>query len=180
MDDHLVHTMPNHQPTKMDILTKTFVQNILDAKWLVWHSSTSPKQLRRPLPSLRSLSLILPWRLFTNEQQAKGRPCLYPQDPRHTADSYQNIANYKYTASKSKHFKTFHIDKNSFESTLYFCNLDPAGSVAIKFFCRWLNPDLIPKKDQFNTIPFKLWHHHCVSWRYLIPVMFKEKNWVIA
>ena len=43
MDDHPVHTIPNHHPTKMDLLLKTFVQIILDANPLVQHSSTSPK-----------------------------------------------------------------------------------------------------------------------------------------
>ena len=33
MDDHPVHTIPNHQPTKMDVSQKTFVQIILAAKW---------------------------------------------------------------------------------------------------------------------------------------------------
>ena len=47
MDDHLVH----HSP-KMDVLPKTFLQIILAAKQLVRHSSTSPKQQRRSLPSL--------------------------------------------------------------------------------------------------------------------------------
>ena len=35
MNDHPVNTIPNHQPTKMVVLPKTFVQNILDAKSLV-------------------------------------------------------------------------------------------------------------------------------------------------
>ena len=26
MDDHLVYTTPNHQPPKMDVLSKTFLQ----------------------------------------------------------------------------------------------------------------------------------------------------------
>ena len=42
----------------MDVLPKTFVQIILAAKWLVRHSSMSPSQQRRPLPSLLSLSLF--------------------------------------------------------------------------------------------------------------------------
>ena len=43
MDDHPVHTLPNHHPTKLGcILTKTLVQIILAAKWLVRHSSTRP------------------------------------------------------------------------------------------------------------------------------------------
>ena len=42
MDGHPVYTIPNHHPTKMDALSKTFVQIILAAKWLVRHSSTSP------------------------------------------------------------------------------------------------------------------------------------------
>ena len=60
MDDHPVHTIPNHCPTKMDVLPKTFVQIILAAKWLMWHSSTvqctSLNQQQSPLPALLSLS----------------------------------------------------------------------------------------------------------------------------
>ena len=52
MDDPLVNTTPNHHPLKMDVLPKTFLQIILVAKWLVRHSSASPKKQRRPLPSL--------------------------------------------------------------------------------------------------------------------------------
>ena len=50
--DHSVHTIPNHHPTKKDVLPKTFVQIILGAKWLVRYSSSPPTQQRRPLPSL--------------------------------------------------------------------------------------------------------------------------------
>ena len=41
MDDHLVHTIPNHYLIKMDVLPKTFFQIILAAKWLVRHSTTA-------------------------------------------------------------------------------------------------------------------------------------------
>ena len=40
MDNHPVHTIPNRYPTKLDVLPKTFVQIILDAKLLVRHSCT--------------------------------------------------------------------------------------------------------------------------------------------
>ena len=43
VDDHPVHTIPNHHPTKMDVLPQTLVQIILSAKLLVLHSSTSPQ-----------------------------------------------------------------------------------------------------------------------------------------
>ena len=33
MDDHPVHTIPNHHPIKMDVLPKTVVEIILAAKW---------------------------------------------------------------------------------------------------------------------------------------------------
>ena len=45
-------------PYQNDILPKTFDQIILAAKWLVRHSSMSPKHQRRPLPSLLSLSFF--------------------------------------------------------------------------------------------------------------------------
>ena len=46
MDDHLVHTIPSHQPTKMDVLPKTFVEIILVAKWLVQHLGMRPPTTR--------------------------------------------------------------------------------------------------------------------------------------
>ena len=54
----IIRFTPNHDPTKMNVLPKTLVQIILAAKFLVRHSSTSPNQQRRPLPSLLSLSLF--------------------------------------------------------------------------------------------------------------------------
>ena len=45
-------------PSQNGCSSKTFLQIIIAAKWLVWHSSTSPKQQRRPLPSLLSLSFF--------------------------------------------------------------------------------------------------------------------------
>ena len=66
MDDHLVHTTPNHHPPKMDVLPKTFLQIILAANWLVQHSILSPKQQRRPLPSLHLFLL-----LCTRDNQTK-------------------------------------------------------------------------------------------------------------
>ena len=68
MDDHPVHTIPNHQPIKMDVLTTTFFLQIILSKWLLRHSSTSPNQQRRPLPSLLSVYFFYgfrsrtPWR----------------------------------------------------------------------------------------------------------------------
>ena len=56
IDDHRVHTTPNPHPPKLDFLSKTFLQIILAAKWLVQHSSMSHKQQRRSLPTLLSVS----------------------------------------------------------------------------------------------------------------------------
>ena len=61
MADHPVHTTLNHHPSKIDVLPKTFLQIILAVKWLVRHSSTSPNQQRRPVPSLLYLSLFYGW-----------------------------------------------------------------------------------------------------------------------
>ena len=58
IDDHPVHTITDHHPTKMDVRPKTFVQIILAAKLLVRHSSTCPNQQRWHLPSLLSLSFF--------------------------------------------------------------------------------------------------------------------------
>ena len=41
LDDLPVLTIPNHHPSKMDVLLKTFLQIIRAAKWPVRHSSTS-------------------------------------------------------------------------------------------------------------------------------------------
>ena len=38
INDHPVHTIPNHRPTKMDVLLQTFLHIILTAKWLVRHT----------------------------------------------------------------------------------------------------------------------------------------------
>ena len=54
MDDHPVHTKP--PPYQDGYSSKKVVHIILAAKWLVRHSSTSPNQQRRHLPSLLSLS----------------------------------------------------------------------------------------------------------------------------
>ena len=60
MDDHPIHTTPNHHPSKMNVLPKTFLQIILAAKckWLVQPLSTSLNQQPRPLPSLLYLSFF--------------------------------------------------------------------------------------------------------------------------
>ena len=58
--DYLVHATPNHHPSKIDVLLKTFLQILLAAKWLVRHSSMFPNYQRRPLPSLLCIiNLIL-------------------------------------------------------------------------------------------------------------------------
>ena len=49
--------------------SKNLVQIILAAKWLVWDSRTSPKQQRRPLPSL--LSLMFFYGLKVHNRKAK-------------------------------------------------------------------------------------------------------------
>ena len=40
MDTHVVHTIPNHHPTKMNVRPKIVVKIILAAKVLVRHSTT--------------------------------------------------------------------------------------------------------------------------------------------
>ena len=51
------HTKP--PPSQKGCSSITFLHIILAAKWLVQHSSTSPKQLRQPMPSLLSNSSSL-------------------------------------------------------------------------------------------------------------------------
>ena len=61
IDGHLVYTTPNHHPSKIDVLPKTFLQIIHAAKWLRRHgrTRTSPKQPRRLLPSILSVSFSM-------------------------------------------------------------------------------------------------------------------------
>ena len=47
---------PNKPPPKINVISKTVLQITLAAKWLVKLSITSPKQQRRPMPSLMSVS----------------------------------------------------------------------------------------------------------------------------
>ena len=61
MNDHPVHTAPNHHPPKVDVLQNKFLQIILPANWLVRHLRMSLKKLRRPLPLClsESFSMVL-------------------------------------------------------------------------------------------------------------------------
>ena len=107
IDGHPVHIVSNHHhSTKMDVLQKIFCPVILAAKWIVRHSSMSPNQQRRPLPSLLSLSFFyarqphnlwfaLPNQIFLNlpipGRRSSGgsgwprgwEPGLSPQKPRY-------------------------------------------------------------------------------------------------
>ena len=76
MDDHPVPIII----IKMDVLPKTFVQVILAAKWLVRHSSMSPKQQRRPLPSWRPCYFQVELKLLALYQEA-GRAGTRPLRP---------------------------------------------------------------------------------------------------
>ena len=76
-DYHQVPTISNHHPTKMDVLPNTFVQIILAAKWLAWHSSLSPKQQRWPLPSLLSLSFFYAWKPVCEAASCSDEQILY-------------------------------------------------------------------------------------------------------
>ena len=71
MDDHLVHTTPNHHPPKMDVLPKTFLQIILAAKWLVRHSSTSPLPTATTFAFPSVFICLLLW-ILTNNKSSSG------------------------------------------------------------------------------------------------------------
>ena len=60
-DNWMIFQFTPHHPPKMDVFPKTFLQIILAAKWLVQHSSTSPKQQRRPLLSRLYKSFFSGW-----------------------------------------------------------------------------------------------------------------------
>ena len=51
----------SHHPPKLDVIPKPFLQIILAAEWLVWHSSMSPKQHWRSLPLLYFCLFLLLW-----------------------------------------------------------------------------------------------------------------------
>ena len=59
MDDRPVHTVPNHHPTKMDVLPKAFVQIILAANGLVRHSSTFVTQPTATIFAFSSVFVVL-------------------------------------------------------------------------------------------------------------------------
>ena len=42
MDDHPVHTTPNHHPSKMDVFSKTFLHIILASIWFVRYLRSPP------------------------------------------------------------------------------------------------------------------------------------------
>ena len=81
MDDHLVHTTPNHHPSKMDVLQKTSLQIIRAAKWLVWLLvSVSFKY------STSSDNLCLPFRIYpysTIENPVLARANFFSSRHRH-------------------------------------------------------------------------------------------------
>ena len=58
MEDYPVYTTPNHQPPKIDVLPKTFLQIILAAKFhcAAFKYLYVPKKQRRPQPFLLSVS----------------------------------------------------------------------------------------------------------------------------
>ena len=70
MDDLRFIPYAKPPPTKMDVLPKTVLQIILDAKWLVRHLSPSLNQQRRPLPFALPFCLILIlWLQYTHHTQ---------------------------------------------------------------------------------------------------------------
>ena len=71
-NDHPVYTIPNHHPTKMDVLpTNFFLQIILAAKWLVRHSSTSPLPTATTFAFPSVFICLLLW-ILTNNKSSSG------------------------------------------------------------------------------------------------------------
>ena len=68
------HTKP--PPYQNGCSPKTLAQIIITAKWFVRHSSTSPNQQRRPLPSLLSLSFFCD--MYTVHMNILYLPLLWP------------------------------------------------------------------------------------------------------
>ena len=75
------HTKP--PPSKIYALTQTFLQIILAARLLVRHSSTSPKQQRRPLSD--SFSIVRSAFFLSSLQLLFGSGFEYPRADRTTA-----------------------------------------------------------------------------------------------
>ena len=65
----LIQTTPNHHPPKTNSLPKIFFKSFLLLNWLVLHSSTSPSQQRRPLPSLLYVSFLYGCLLQLHQQE---------------------------------------------------------------------------------------------------------------
>ena len=88
--------------------TKKFLQIILAAKWLVWHSSLSPNQQRRPLHSLLSLSFFYAWTAAWAAYRALLHPRASSSTVRHLEffliRNYYNIYNNLNLAIKQKKF----------------------------------------------------------------------------
>ena len=61
MDDHLVHTIPNHHPTKMDNLPKTFLHVILAAIMI----SAAFKYVAQTAATTFAFSFMLPLSILT-------------------------------------------------------------------------------------------------------------------
>ena len=59
MDDHPVHTIPNHHPTKMEVLPKTFVKIVLPAKFNIQVQYVLNQQ-RRPF-AFSSVFIVFLW-----------------------------------------------------------------------------------------------------------------------
>ena len=81
INDHTVNTTPNHLPSKMDALPKTFDQIILVAEWLVRYYNSVPQTSTTPLPSLApepwpSINyILLRWTSSLNiRSKIKGHP----------------------------------------------------------------------------------------------------------
>ena len=81
INDHTVNTTPNHLPSKLDALPKTFDQIILVAEWLVRYSNSVPQTSTTPLPSLGpepwpSINyILLRWTSSLNiRSKIKGHP----------------------------------------------------------------------------------------------------------
>ena len=117
MDDHRVHTTPNPHPPKMDFLSKTFLQIILAAKWLVQHSSMSHKQQRRSLPTLLSVSSSIMDCTYTQATSLQRQP---PSNSLHALGAHTHTP---YTHTTHTHTNTHHTHTNTIQSLVLSSNL---------------------------------------------------------
>ena len=116
---------PNHHPSKMDVLPKTFFQIIFAAKSAMQHSSTSPNQQQRPLPFLLwdSYSMVVVYNITVDFVQNTTTVIVSKTYIFHiyTADAIALLASLVYLTSEQKGGGKLFSDGQSWTDAIVFC-----------------------------------------------------------